>query len=76
MKLEDLTPEQQNKAKACKSKEDLIELAKSEGVELADEQLEALSGGEWDCMDVCSNFSHHPDCSAYEAGSSRRTGRS
>ena len=29
----------------CKSTEEILELAKSEGVELTDEQLEAVSGG-------------------------------
>ena len=47
----DLTPEQLGKARACKTSEDLAELAKSEGVELTDEQLDAIAGGTWyDCM--------------------------
>ena len=46
MNYEDLTPEQQEKAKACKSIDELIELAKTEGVELSDEQVEAISGGQ------------------------------
>ncbi len=37
MEFMDLTPEQQEKAKACKSTEDLIALAKEEGVELSDD---------------------------------------
>ena len=41
----DLTPEQMEKARACKTSEDLVELAKSEGVELTDEQLDAIAGG-------------------------------
>ena len=49
--FEDLTPEQMEKARECKSTDDLIELAKSEGVELTAEQLDAISGGTWyDCM--------------------------
>ena len=35
------------KAIACKSPEELIALAKAEGVKLTDEQLDAISGG-WD----------------------------
>ena len=35
----ELTPEQMEKARACKSPADLVELAKSEGVELTDDQL-------------------------------------
>ena len=45
MRLEDLTPEQKEKALACKTPEELLELAKAEGYELFDEELEAVSGG-------------------------------
>ena len=44
---EQITPEQMEKARACKTTDELIELAKSEGIELNEEQLEALSGGSW-----------------------------
>ena len=55
MDYEDLTPEQMEKAKTCKTVEELVELAKSEGIELKDEQLEAVTGGEslWDDMTGC-----------------------
>ena len=43
--LKGLTPEQVKKAKACKTQEELLALAKEEGVELSSEQLEAVSGG-------------------------------
>lgn len=43
--LEGLTKEQIAKVKACKSHEELLKLAKEEGVELTNEQLEAISGG-------------------------------
>ena len=43
--LKGLTEEQVLKAKACKSSEELLSLAKEEGIELTDEQLEAVSGG-------------------------------
>lgn len=51
MNVNDLSPELREKALECKSREELAELAKNEGVELSDEQLESLSGGEaaWDC---------------------------
>ena len=45
MKFEYLSPELQEKAMACKTPEELFELAKSEGRELADEELEAINGG-------------------------------
>lgn len=43
--LKGLTEEQFEKARACKSNEELLELAKEEGLELNDEQLEAIAGG-------------------------------
>ena len=47
----ELTPEQIEKARACKDSNDLVELAKTEGIELNDDQLEAIAGGSWyDCM--------------------------
>lgn len=47
MKFEDLTPQQKEKAIACKTPEELIALAKEEGVELTDAQLGEISGGGW-----------------------------
>ena len=47
----DLTPEQMEKARACKDASELVALAQTEGIELTDEQLDAVSGGSWyDCM--------------------------
>ena len=43
--LKGLTGEQIAKVKACKDHEELLALAKEEGLELTDEQLEAVSGG-------------------------------
>ena len=40
-----LTEEQIKKVEACKSSEEILALAKEEGVTLTDEQLEAVSGG-------------------------------
>ena len=49
MNINDLTAEQLEKAKACASASELVELAKDEGVELADEDLERIAGGRnWD----------------------------
>ncbi len=45
MKFEDLSPELQEKAKACKNAEELFNLAKAEGIELGEEELEAINGG-------------------------------
>ena len=43
--LEGLTKEQIDKVMACEDTRDLLQLAKDEGVELTDEQLNAVSGG-------------------------------
>ena len=45
MKPENLSPDVQEKLKACKTPEELMELVKEEGIELTDEDLESLSGG-------------------------------
>ena len=59
MRFEDLTPEQQEKAKACKTPEDVLALAKEEGYELSDEELQAISGGEGWYKPRCEG---HTDC--------------
>ena len=43
--LKGLSEEQIAKIKACKTSEELLALAKAEGIELTDEQLEVISGG-------------------------------
>ena len=56
MNIEDLSLELQEKAKACKTPEELLSLAKEEGVELADETLEAIAGGSsWSCITDCGS---------------------
>ena len=42
---ENLTDEQKEKAKACKTADELIKLAGEEGIELPDEALETVAGG-------------------------------
>ena len=44
-KFEDLTPELQEKARNCKNNEELLELAKKEGIQLSDEELQQIAGG-------------------------------
>lgn len=43
--LKGLTEEQIAKIKACRNQEEVLAVAKEEGVELTEEQLEAVSGG-------------------------------
>ncbi|MBR3318381.1 MAG: Nif11-like leader peptide family natural product precursor [Atopobiaceae bacterium] len=56
MKFEDLTPEQQELVKTCKTPEEMFEAAKSIGYVLSDEELDAMSGGgfwDFDDSNVC-----------------------
>ena len=54
MDINDLSPELREKARTCGSTEELFELAKEEGMEIPDEQLDGIVGGwcsdhEWGC---------------------------
>ena len=41
-----MTDEQKARVRACKTSDELVALAKAEGVELNDEQLDAIAGGD------------------------------
>jgi len=57
MKFEDLTPEQREKAKACKTPEDIMALAKEEGYMFSDDELASVSGGgDWSCDNSCDTY--------------------
>ena len=43
--LKGLSEEQIARVKACKNQEELLKVAKEEGIELTDQQLEAVNGG-------------------------------
>lgn len=43
--LKGLTDEQIKRIKACKNNEEILKVAKEEGIELNEEQLEAVTGG-------------------------------
>ena len=50
MDYSELTEEQKTKLRGCKTPEEILVLAKEEGYELNDDQLEAISGGgTWYC---------------------------
>ena len=55
--LKGLTEEQIAKVKECKTSEEILALAKEEGVTLSDEQLEAVSGG-----GLCRSNKKCPKC--------------
>jgi hypothetical protein len=51
MKLNDLTSEQRAKIDAAKSPEDIQAIAREGGYELSNEELEGISGGDWNSID-------------------------
>ncbi|MBO7674755.1 MAG: Nif11-like leader peptide family natural product precursor [Atopobiaceae bacterium] len=55
MNIDNLDPELRDKAKDCKSREELYELAKNEGYEISAEELESISGG-WGSDPNCSDY--------------------
>lgn len=67
MKLDDLSPELREKAMKCSTAEELFALAKDEGVELSEEDLEGVSGGWETCPE--NNY-----CSSYKGGDKYRKG--
>ena len=54
--LKGLTEEQIAKVRACNNTDEILALAKQEGLELTSEQLEAVNGG------ACSNTDNCPPC--------------
>lgn len=46
-KLEELTDEQRERARALKTPEEIVAFAKEQGIDITDDQLEAVSGGAW-----------------------------
>ena len=69
MKFDDISPEIKEKALACKSGEELSALAAEVGVELSDEELEGVSGGNWatECpKEGCSDYRISEPCSKDE----------
>jgi len=63
MNYDDLTDEQKNKLVGCTTPEEILALAKDEGVELDDKDLEKVAGGiDWDDSMPC------PFCGAKPTG--------
>ena len=63
----DLSPELREKAKACKTPEEMLALAKAEGYKLSEGELAAVSGGgTWTCTDMDdSTYKLWKDCKKY-----------
>lgn len=61
MELDNLTDEQKAKARECKTPEEMLALAREEGYELSDQELEAVSGG-WGCSDYCTEKCYEALC--------------
>ena len=49
MEYQDLTDEMKKKVQSCETPEEILALAKEEGYELTDDELEAVSGGWGTC---------------------------
>lgn len=60
--LEGLSEEQIAKVKACNNAEEILALAKAEGLELTQEQLEAASGGAGSCLPDAKLEHKCPEC--------------
>ena len=64
--LKGLTEEQIKKVEACKSPEEILELAKSEGVSLNDEQLDTVAGGcRMERLELENVMNYDPDFKNY-----------
>ena len=65
--IEDLPPELQDKAKNCKNKQELLELAADEDIEIPMDALENVSGG-------CSEKESCPSCGSTDLRSETYAG--
>ena len=65
MEFKELTEEQKARARECKTPEEMLALAREEGYELSDAELEAVSGGKsWVCTDD-DPYCHSYFCPSY-----------
>ena len=69
MDFNNISPELREKAKACTSPEELIELAKREGYKLSEQDLEAVSGGSAWTDSGCGSY--HDPCKNHNYGDTR-----
>lgn len=69
MDFSNLSEELKEKARACTSTEELLALAKSEGIDLSDDELAAVSGG-CHCVD-CDDYTCKKVCASAAASFSK-----
>ena len=55
----DISPELKENARACKTPDEMLALAKKEGYKLSDEEMEAVAGGWSGCEPYCENYYPH-----------------
>ena len=65
MNFEDLTDEQKAKARAAQTPEEILALAKEEGYELTDEELNTVVGGWLGCPTDCNQVCYHKNCDTF-----------
>ena len=78
MKFEDLTNEQQEKAKACKTYEERLAFIEECGIELEDDMLDDVSGGGQPCWDKTPHKTNKHECPKRNRGKNHeweKTGR-
>ena len=61
MKLDEISQELKDRARACKTLEEVQALAKSEGIELGGDELDQIAGGVWD-DENCSDYYRRIKC--------------
>lgn len=82
MDFENIPDELKERAKACQSPEEILELAKAEGYELSEEELDAVSGGfmNWggcpnnSCAQLCTVGAAREASSTTSVGKKRKLG--
>ena len=62
MDLENMSSGLRGKMEACETPEEMLALAKEEGLELSDGELEAIAGGSWSPKDALPQC---PVCGSY-----------
>ncbi len=54
--IDNMTEEQKELARKCKTPEEFLKLAEDEMIELSDEQLDMVAGGAWNTVHECTYY--------------------